>query len=106
MPRVLPFQGVRYNPARIPDITGSPRRLRHDPARRAGCLYGRDPHNVVRLILGRQEENGRPVDRYANAAGCYRRWRSEGILTQDAAPSIYLYREDYTWPGASTSGSA
>ena len=21
MPRILPFQGVRYNPARVPDIT-------------------------------------------------------------------------------------
>ena len=100
MPRVLPFQGVRYNRARVPDITrvtAPPYDM--IPAAEQEALYRRDPHNVVRLILGREQENGRPVDRYANAAACYRRWRSEGVLAQDAAPSIYLYREDYTWAG-------
>ena len=100
MPRVLPFQGVRYNPARVPDITRvtAPPYDMIPPAEQDE-LYRRDPHNVVRLILGREQENGRPVDRYANAAGCYRRWRSEGILAQDEVPSIYLYREDYAWAG-------
>jgi len=100
MPRVLPFQGVRYNPARVPDITRvtAPPYDMIPPAEQDE-LYRRDPHNVVRLILGREQEDGRPVDRYANAAGCYRRWRSEGILTQDEVPSIYLYREDYAWAG-------
>ena len=100
MPRVLPFQGVRYNPARVPDITRvtAPPYDMIPPAEQDE-LYRRDPHNVVRLILGREQEDGRPVDRYANAAGCYRRWRSEGILTQDEVPSIYLYREDFAWAG-------
>jgi len=100
MPRVLPFQGVRYSPARVPDITRvtAPPYDMILPAEQDE-LYRRDPHNVVRLILGREQEDGRPVDRYANAAGCYRRWRSEGILTQDEVPSIYLYREDYAWAG-------
>jgi len=100
MPRVLPFQGVRYNPARVPDITRvtAPPYDMIPPAEQDE-LYRRDPHNVVRLILGREQENGRPVDRYANAAGSYRLWRSEGILTQDEVPSIYLYREDYSWAG-------
>jgi len=100
MPRVLPFQGVRYSPARVPDITRvtAPPYDMILPAEQDE-LYRRDPHNVVRLILGREQEDGRPVDRYANAAGCYRRWRSEGILTQDEVPSIYLYREDFAWAG-------
>jgi uncharacterized protein (DUF1015 family) len=102
MPRVLPFKGVRYNPARVPDITRvtAPPYDMIPPAEQDE-LYRRDPHNVVRLILGREQENGRPVDRYAMAAGCYRRWRSEGILAQDEVPSIYLYREDYAWAGRS-----
>ena len=100
MPRILPFQGVRYNPALVPDITRvtAPPYDMIPPAEQEE-LYRRDPHNVVRLILGREQENGRPVDRYANAAGFYRRWRSEGVLAQDEAPSIYLYREDYAWAG-------
>jgi uncharacterized protein (DUF1015 family) len=100
MPRVLPFQGVRYDLARVPDIT----RVTAPPydmitAAEQEDLYRRDPHNVVRLILGREREDGRPVDRYANAAACYRRWRSEGILAQDPAPALYIYREDYVWAG-------
>jgi len=91
---------VRYNPARVPDITRvtAPPYDMIPPAEQDE-LYRRDPHNVVRLILGREQENGLPVDRYANAAGYYRRWRSEGILAQDPVPSIYLYREDYVWAG-------
>ena len=102
MPRVLPFQGVRYSRARVPDITRvtAPPYDMIPPAEQDE-LYRRDPHNVVRLILGREQEDGRPVDRYANAAGFYRRWRSEGILAQDPVPSIYLYREDYAWAGRS-----
>lgn len=100
MPRVQPFQGVRYNPALVSDITRvtAPPYDMIPPAEQDE-LYRRDPHNVVRLILGREQEDGRPVDRYANAARDYRRWRSEGILAQDETPSIYLYREDYAWAG-------
>jgi uncharacterized protein (DUF1015 family) len=100
MPRVLPFRGVRYNPALVPDITRvtAPPYDMIPPAEQEE-LYRRDPHNVVRLILGREQENGRPVDRYANAARDYRHWRSEGTLAQDETPSIYLYREDYAWAG-------
>lgn len=100
MPRILPFQGVRYNPARVPDITRvvAPPYDMISPAEQEE-LYRRDPHNVVRLILARQQEAGGPADRYAAAAADYRRWRAEGILVQDAAPALYLYREDYAWAG-------
>ncbi len=100
MPRVLPFQGVRYNRALVPDIarvTAPPYDM--IPPAEQEELYRRDPHNVVRLILGREQESGAPVDRYDNAAKFYRRWRAEGILAQDESPSIYLYREDYAWAG-------
>jgi len=102
MPRVMPFKGVRYNPARVPDIsrvTAPPYDM--IPPAEQDELYRRDPCNVVRLILGRQREDGQPVDRYATAAACYRRWRTEGVLAQDAAPALYLYREDYTWAAQS-----
>lgn len=100
MPRILPFQGVRYDPARVPDITTvtAPPYDMISPAEQEE-LYQRDPHNVVRLILGREQEEGEPVDRYANAARFYRRWRSRGVLSQDETPALYLYREDYRWAG-------
>src|SRR5512143_4092332 len=100
MPRVLPFQGVRYDPARVPDLTRvtAPPYDMISPAEQEE-LYARDPHNVVRLILAREREGGRPVDRYAAAAAAYRSWRATGVLAQDLAPALYLYREDYAWAG-------
>ncbi len=100
MPRILPFQGVRYAPALVPDITRvtAPPYDMISPDEQED-LHRRDPHNVVRLILGRTQQDGQPVDRYANSAACYRQWRSEGILAQDMVPALYIYREDYAWAG-------
>src|SRR5512139_1946463 len=102
MPRILPFRGVRYDPARVPDLArvAAPPYDMISPAEQEE-LYRRDPHNVVRLILGRTEEGGRPVDRYADAAAHWRAWFSEGVLARDPADSLYLYREDYAWAGRS-----
>jgi uncharacterized protein (DUF1015 family) len=100
MPRILPFQGVRYNPARVADIarvTAPPYDMIAPAEQEA--LYGLDPHNVVRLILGRESEAGRPVDRYANAAKFFREWLATGVLARDPKDSLYLYREDYRWAG-------
>jgi len=100
MPRILPFRGVRYDPARVPGMTQvtAPPYDMISPAEQEE-LYRRDPHNVVRLILGRTEEDGRPVDRYAGSAAAWRAWRASGVLAQDPADSLYLYREDYAWAG-------
>ncbi|HWR96822.1 MAG TPA: DUF1015 domain-containing protein [Candidatus Methanoperedens sp.] len=100
MPRILPFRGVRYDPARVPDLTRvtAPPYDMISPVEQEE-LYRRDPHNVVRLILGREREDGRPVDRYANAAVAWRAWRAAGVLAQDPADALYLYREDYAWAG-------
>jgi len=100
MPRILPFRGVRYDPERVPDLTRvtAPPYDMISPTEQEE-LYRRDPHNVVRLILGRTEEGGRPVDRYANAAADWRAWLSDGVLGRDPADSLYLYREDFAWAG-------
>jgi uncharacterized protein (DUF1015 family) len=100
MPRVLPFRGVRYDLARVGDVarvTAPPYDM-ISPAEQDE-LYRRDPHNVVRLILGREQEDGRPTDRYGNAAAFFREWLASGVLARDPAPSLYLYREDYAWGG-------
>jgi uncharacterized protein (DUF1015 family) len=45
--------------------------------------YAKDPFNVVRLILGREE------DRYASAAKTYAEWQGSDVLLRDLTPSIY-----------------
>jgi uncharacterized protein (DUF1015 family) len=45
--------------------------------------YAKDPFNVIRLILGREE------DRYSAAAQTYDQWQKENILSRDPQPALY-----------------
>jgi len=98
--RIVPFNGYRYDPEKVPDLTGviAPPYDMISPAAQER-LYGRHPLNVVRLILARDREEGSAADRYERAAATYRQWKQERILVQDTAPSIYAYRQDFEWDG-------
>jgi uncharacterized protein (DUF1015 family) len=58
----------------------------------ADKLLAADPHNVVRLILPRQDP-GRPGGRYGEAARLLREWQRHGILVTDAQPALYVYEQ-------------
>jgi len=104
MADIKPFKAVLYNKEKIGDLTTvmappydviSPGLL--------DKLYARHPNNVVRLILGRQNESdSRGSDRYSRSAEDLRGWLSEGVLTRDRAPSIYYYIQRYTQLDGST----
>ncbi len=53
------------------------------PAQR-DLLYDRSPYNVVRLILGREE------DPYASAAAYFQDWKRSGILVREVQPAMCL----------------
>ena len=84
MPEFLPFPGIRYPAADITAVSAPPYDVIEPEARAA--LYGRDPHNSVRLIL---------PDSYAGAASTWARWRAEGVLVTDDGPTLSLYRMDF-----------
>lgn len=90
---VTPFRGVRFDPARVSDlaaVTSPP----YDviDADGAAHLEQLDPHNVVRLILPRDDDaDGR--GRYQHAAVRLRRWLEDGTLRRDGAPAIYVYEQ-------------
>ena len=61
--------------------------------------YARDPHNIIRLELGRDEPGDDDLDnRYTRAASLFAEWRLHGVLRQDD-PSIYLYEQRFTVEG-------
>src|SRR5205814_4620861 len=63
-------------------------------------LYARSPHNVIRLILGRETPADNDHDnRYTRAAACLRDWLRDGILTQDSARSLYVYHQTFEVEG-------
>jgi uncharacterized protein (DUF1015 family) len=55
-------------------------------------LRDADPHNVVRLILPRQDP-GRPGEEYHDAARLLGEWQREGILVAGDEPALYVYEQ-------------
>lgn len=90
MATIIPFRGIRYDQSRVSmaSVVAPPYDV-ITPEQQNG-YYDRDPHNVVRLILGRE------ADRYASAAATYGEWRSSGVLMRDAAPAIYPLVQTFT----------
>lgn len=89
MPQIIPFQGYFYNQQKvnIHDVVAPPYDV-ISPQQQA-ALYDRSPHNVVRLILGREE------DRYAAAARYLQEWIRDGILVRDREPAIYVLHQTF-----------
>src|SRR5579875_3715155 len=92
MPSLLPFQGLRPNPA----ITGPlslvvcpPYDVVDDQDRER--LAAKSPYNFVRVEV--------PAGDYAAAAALLAQWRAMRALVQDAVPALYGYRMTYRTPG-------
>jgi uncharacterized protein (DUF1015 family) len=83
MATIRPFRGIRYNQLKttIANVVAPPYDV-ITPEQQNG-YYEKDPFNVIRLILGREE------DRYASAAKTYEEWQSGDTLLRDLTPSIY-----------------
>ncbi|MEU6917690.1 DUF1015 domain-containing protein [Streptomyces olindensis] len=89
---LTPFRGLRYDPDRVGslaavtsppyDVVVRPDGLHH--------LESSDPHNIVRLIL---PQAATPSARNEQAAVTLRRWLSEGVLTTDPDPGLYVYEQ-------------
>jgi uncharacterized protein (DUF1015 family) len=85
VPRFLPFPGIRYCSRDITAVSAPPYDVIEPEARAA--LEARDPHNAVQLIL---------PDTYEGAAAAFARWRADGVLVTDAAPTLSIYRMEFT----------
>ncbi|HYA45479.1 MAG TPA: DUF1015 domain-containing protein, partial [Acidimicrobiales bacterium] len=91
MPQLLPFAGLRPDPAvtgPLDNVVCPPYDVISEEQRRT--LLRRSPYNVVRLEL---------PGRYSEAARLLRRWRSAGVLAREQSPALYGYRMSYTAPG-------
>ena len=82
MADILPLRGIHYSPAAVGGDLGAVVAPPYDvisPDEQA-ALYARSPHNVVRLILGRED------DKYARAAALFQDWLSEGVWSPTTRP--------------------
>jgi uncharacterized protein (DUF1015 family) len=90
MATIRPFRGIRYNQMKvtIANVVAPPYDV-ITPEQQNG-YYDKDPFNVIRLILGREE------DRYSSAAQTYEEWQKNDTLLRDLEPSIYPLVQTFT----------
>ena len=100
MAKIASFQGIRYNPHKVGDLS----RVVSQPYDRIGLdlqkkYYSLHPYNIVRLIRGEEFENDAPDDNvYTRAHDYYRTWLDAGYLLRDPAPALYVYRQTFVLP--------
>jgi len=90
--RLLPFRAVRYaetDPVSLGRVLSPPYDVIDESQRVA--LEAADPHNMVRLILPR--EDGTAGDQYATAAKLFAAWLDAGVLAVDSEPALYVYEQ-------------
>jgi uncharacterized protein (DUF1015 family) len=90
---LAPFRALRFDADVVGDLTKvvSPPYDVIDDAARERMEAGSD-HNVVRLILPR-DEDGKPDSRYDRAAATLAQWRADGALRMDERPTLYVYEQ-------------
>ena len=98
---VKAFQALHYNPRKIADI-GACLSQPYDVISPAAqdAYYERDPHNVIRLILGKIEKHDdERTNRYTRAAGYLAEWKKEGCLIPSDHRSFFVYEQVFSLPG-------
>jgi uncharacterized protein (DUF1015 family) len=104
MADVQPFRALHYDLGKVGslDAVAAPPYDVIDAAGRRALLE-RSPYNAVAIDLPKPFDPADPAsspsgDPYAEAAATIGRWRAEGALVQDEAPSIWALTQDYTAP--------
>jgi uncharacterized protein (DUF1015 family) len=95
MALIHPFRGYRYNQ----DIVGDLNRVVTQPYDKIPLelqkdYYGRSPFSAARITRS-TEKNDDPETEYLQAGRLLKEWLEKGVLTQDAAPAVYAYCQDY-----------
>jgi uncharacterized protein (DUF1015 family) len=100
MPKIEPFRGMLYNAKKvnIAKVVAPPYDIISPEMQNE--LYAADEHNIVRLILGKDEPGDSEANnKYIRAKKFFNKWIKEDALTQDEAPAIYVYEEEYSIAG-------
>jgi uncharacterized protein (DUF1015 family) len=101
MPRVSPFTGLLFDESvagPLDLVTAPPYdSISTEHERR---LHSASPHNVVRLILGRDEHgDDHQRNKYTRASSLLRQWRTYGALRETDGPAWFLYEVRFAFQG-------
>jgi uncharacterized protein (DUF1015 family) len=87
---LAPFRALRYSSAAsLTDVLAPPYDVINDAEQTE--LEARDPANVVRLTLPRDDDG--PESRYAAAGRRLTAWRTDGTLVPDDVAAVYVYEQ-------------
>ena len=94
---IRPFRAIRYNPKAIPeigDVLSPPFDVITESDNQ--ILQEKNPHNIVRLELGKREEvESEDSNVYLRCANQFLQWQEQQVLIRDEIPAFYLVREKY-----------
>jgi len=96
MADIHPFKGLRYNAQKVKleEVITEP--YDRIPPALQEEYYKRNPHNVVRIILGKDDDPEHPEkDKYKRANVYLEQWEKEGILVREDQEALYLYEQEY-----------
>ncbi len=94
MADIRPFKGIRYNPARITDLsTVITQPYDKITPQMQEEYYLRDPHSFVRLILPKGQ------DPYAASKQTLDKWLADSTLIRDHAPAFYVIEQEFELDG-------
>ncbi len=96
MADIQPFKGLRYNTEKVKleEVITEPYDRIPPPLQEE--YYKRNPHNVVRIILGKDDDPEHPEkDKYKRANVYLEQWEKEGILIREDQEALYLYEQEY-----------
>lgn len=101
MATIKPFRGVRYNPARIPNLSlvvAQPYDKISDDLQ--ATYYDLSPYNVVRIDRGKELPGDLPDDPigpnvYTRARDYYTCWLNTGLLIREPQPALYVYHQTF-----------
>jgi uncharacterized protein (DUF1015 family) len=95
---IRPFKGVYYNPNKVnlPQVVTPPYDVISE--KQQEIYYNRDPHNIIRIILGKEASTDTGINnKYTRARNYIDKWLQEKVLQQDTNESIYIYRQKFIY---------
>ena len=94
---VKPFKGIIFNSNSGSDVSDkvSPPYDVINPKLQTE-LYIKDPDNIVRIILGKEESTDEGDEIYQRASGYYQNWKAQKVLIRDKKPAFYVWDQTFT----------
>ncbi len=96
MAEIRPFRGLRYNTQKIKleEVITEP--YDRIPLTLQEEYYQRSPYNIVRVILGKDNDPDHPEkNKYKRAHLYLEEWQKERILIKEDKESLYIYEQEF-----------